>query len=363
MISHEKTGVAVLGATGLVGQTIVSLLDGHPWFEVTALCASDQNVGRSYADAVGGRWLKANPIPAWARDMVVQACDASLPGAIALSALDARAAADIEDAFVAAGWWVCTNAGAHRMRADVPLIIPEINADHLDTIIGREGGIVANPNCCVAGLALALAPLHRRFGLETVHVATLQALSGAGYPGRSGLDIVDNVIPHIPGEEEKLEREPLKILGETDAPASFALSAQCHRVPVLDGHLLSITAGFSRRIGLHEVAAAWREFSRDAALNLPTAPAEPLVIRDEEDRPQPRLDRDRGAGMSVSIGRLRRDTVLDVRFTALVHNLVRGAAGAALVNAEALVSRRVTLREDAMRAFAVPAGSGGRLPI
>lgn len=363
MEQRNTIGVVVLGATGLVGQTLVRLLDGHPWFTVTALCASDTSVGRTYAEAVEGRWLGRGAIPAWAREMPVLPCDPDLTGAIALSALDARAAGEIERAFVAAGWWVSTNAGANRNRRDVPLVIPEVNAAHLDAFIGHAGGIVANPNCCVAGLALALAPLHRVFGLERVHVATLQALSGAGYPGRSGLEMLDNVIPYIAGEEEKLESEPLKILGDGVSAARIAISAQCHRVPVLDGHLLSVTAGFARRIALDEVEAAWQEFSTFAALDLPTAPREPLIICEEENRPQPRLDRERGGGMSVSIGRLRPDPVLDVRFTVLVHNLVRGAAGAALVNAEAMVARGVALRDERVCLFGAPAGAGGRLPI
>lgn len=334
-----KTPVAVLGATGAVGQKFVTLLADHPWFELAALAASERSVGRKYGDVV--RWLDPVPLPRHISEMPVVPCDPAIPGVIAFSALDAGVAGDIEKAFAAAGRTVVTNTRTHRLDADVPLLIPEINADSLSLLSVQrhqrrwKGGIVANPNCSAVVLAMALAPLHRAFGVERVFLATMQATSGAGYPGVPSLDILGNVIPFVDGEEEKIERETQKILG-----AGIVISVHSNRVPVVDGHTESISVGLKQKTTPERAAQTLAAFRAQPDVErLPTAPCPPIVVHQAADRPQPRLDAGLGRGMQVSVGRIRPCPILDLRFTALGHNTLRGAAGAAVLNAELLVAR------------------------
>ena len=344
----DKIPVGVLGATGMVGQRFVQLLAGHPWFEIAALAASERSAGRPYGEVC--RWVIPGEMPPSLGGMVVRECRPDLPCRLVFSALPAEAAGAIEEEFAAAGYVVSSNARSHRLDPDVPLLIPEVNPDHLALIEvqrrrrGWKGLIVAAPNCSTTQLILALKPLWDEFGIEAVCVATMQALSGAGYPGVASLDILDNVIPYIPGEEGKLEREPLKLLGRLEGEAiqeaELAISAQCHRVPTRDGHLEAVSVKLGRRASREEVVEALRGFrGLPQELGLPSAPARPIVVREEADRPQPRLDRDEGGGMSVVVGRVRECPVLDYKFLVLGHNTVRGAAGGAILNAELLVAQ------------------------
>ncbi len=333
--------VAVLGATGAVGQRFVSLLDDHPWFRVSELAASERSAGKTYGSAA--RWFLDSPIPEWAERMKIVPCRPGIEARLAFSGLDATVAGDIEQAFAAAGHAVVSNSRNHRMASDVPLVVPEINADHLDLIARqaerypRGGFIVTNPNCSTMGLVLAIAPIHRAFGIERLVVATLQAVSGAGYPGVAAIDILDNVLPFIPSEEEKMESETLKILGEPGSPAGFPVSAHCHRVHVSDGHTLAVSMKTTRPATPDEATEALRVFSSPLAdLGLPSLPTRPLAVSSLPDRPQPRFDRMAGEGMVVSVGRVRRCAALDLKLVALVHNTIRGAAGGALLNAELL---------------------------
>ncbi len=337
--------VAVLGATGTVGQKFVRLLADHPWFELVAVAASGQSAGRSYGEVV--RWRETVPLPSRIADFVVQRCAPPLDARVVFSALDAEVAGDIEQDFARAGAIVVTNTRVHRMDPDVPLVVPEVNARHIDLIDaqrrerGWTGAILANPNCSTAALVVALAPLHAAFGLEKVFVATMQAASGAGYPGVASLDILGNVVPFIGGEEEKMERETAKILGTVGSgsitPAEITLSAHCNRVPVVDGHMEVVSAGFR---DAPSVAAATRAMSRfagpDLVRSLPSSPTPVIEIEHRPDRPQPRLDIDRGSGMAVTVGRVRPCTLLDLRFVVLGHNTIRGAAGAGIQIAELL---------------------------
>jgi aspartate-semialdehyde dehydrogenase len=339
----SRIPVVILGATGAVGQRFVSLLDGHPWFRVSALAASGRSAGRKYEEAV--RWFLERPIPEWARDMRVVECRAGIDARLAFSGLDAEVAGGIEEDFAGAGYAVVSNARNHRMDPDVPLLVPEINAAHLELLdnqrLRAKGGfIVTNPNCSTVGLALSIAPLHRAFGIKKVVTATLQAVSGAGYPGVPSADILDNVLPYIGREEEKMESETLKILGTPRDPASFPISAHCHRVHVSDGHTLAVSAETRERASAEEAVRVLREFRSDlGGLGLPSLPERPIQVRDEPDRPQPRFDRMAGHGMIVTVGRVRRCPVLSLKFVALVHNTIRGAAGAAVLNAELLKAR------------------------
>ena len=346
-MSAPKIRIGILGATGTVGQKLLLLLREHPWFEVTALAASERSAGKRYGEAV--RWLEPEPMPARAASMVVQAAAPLLDCDLVFSALDAASAAIVEPAFAAAGVPVVSNASAHRMNPRVPLLVPEVNPDHVALVRTQGDGpgfIVTNPNCSTVGLVLCLKPLYDAFGVEDVQVTTLQAVSGAGYPGVPALDILGNVIPHIPGEEEKIASEPGRILGKLGrrgvAPATMRISAQTTRVPVVDGHLLSVSVRLGRRARLDEVRDAFVEFTPPPRVaTLPTAPRRALQVLDEAAAPQPRLHACAGGGMTVSIGRLRPCPVLDWRFVALVHNTIRGAAGAAILNAELLVAERL----------------------
>jgi len=342
-----KIPVSVLGATGTVGQKFVRLLAEHPWFEIRAVAASAANSGRPYGEVV--RWREPVPLSDRIAALTVAECTPPLPGAVAFSALDADVAGPIEQAFARAGAWVVTNARNHRMDPDVPLLIPEANADHLAlvdrqrAVRGWRGAILANPNCSTAALTLALAPLHRAFEVAKLFVSTMQATSGAGYPGVPSLDILGNVIPHIDGEEEKIERESRKILGTlTDAgvePAPFLVSAHTNRVAVIDGHLVTVSVGFRRRVTPEEAIAVLREFAAPPCVaDLPSSPRHPVEVDLRPDRPQPRLDLERGGGMAVTVGRIRPCSVLDLRLVLLGHNTVRGAAGQGVQIAELLVA-------------------------
>lgn len=342
-----KIPVSVLGATGTVGQKFIRLLADHPWFEVAAVAASSASVGKSYGEVV--RWRENVALPERIARLVVEPCEPPLQGPIVFSALDADVAGPIEQAFARAGRFVVTNTRNHRMDEDVPLLIPEANADHLTLIDGQRaargwpGAIIANPNCSTAALALALAPLHQAFQIERLFVSTMQAVSGAGYPGVASLDIVGNVIPHVGGEEEKIERESRKILGTLAdgkvKPAQFAVSAHTNRVAVVDGHLEAISVGFRRRVTPEEAISTLQEFrSPPCVAELPSSPMPPIEVDPRLDRPQPRLDLDRGQGMTVTVGRVRPCPILDLRLVVLGHNTIRGAAGQGVQIAELLVA-------------------------
>jgi aspartate-semialdehyde dehydrogenase len=341
--------VGILGATGAVGQKMIQGLAEHPWFRIAELAASERSSGRTYREAA--RWMQETPIPAGVGDLEVKSATPDLHCDFVLSALDSNVAGPIEEDFARAGYPVISNTRNHRMDDDVPLVIPEINPDHLDLIPSQKqrrgytnGYLVTNPNCSTVGLAMALKPLEDAFGVDEVFVVTMQALSGAGYPGVASLDAMENVIPYISGEEEKMQTESLKILGRLSQNviqfAEFKISAQCNRVPVIDGHLESVSVKLKKRASATEVSEALASFAGEPQkLGLPTAPAHPILVSSEADRPQPRRDRDAGRGMSVSVGRIRPCPLLDFKFTVLVHNTVRGAAGAAILNAELLADR------------------------
>jgi aspartate-semialdehyde dehydrogenase len=347
----KRIPVAVLGATGSVGQRFVQLLNGHPWFKLHEVVASERSAGKSYGEAAD--WRLDTLLPADAAALPVKNLGADLESRLVFSGLDSSVAGEAEDDYANRGCIVVSNSRNHRMDPDVPLLIPEINADHIAAIErqrkrrGGRGAIITNPNCSVIGLAMAIAPIERLYGIEQLHVTTMQAISGAGYAGVASYAILDNVIPFIGGgEEQKIEAEPRKILGRwendrfVDAP--FRISAQVNRVPTIDGHLMTISLGVRNRnvVNLDHVREAIDNFRGEPQdLRLPSAPKKPLHYVVGDDRPQPRLDRDREGGMSVSIGRLRPCTLLDLRMVALVHNTIRGAAGAALLNAELLEAK------------------------
>lgn len=347
---RQKLRAGILGATGLVGQRLVHLLANHLWFDVTEVAASERSSGKTYAQAV--RWRLDSPIPNSARDLVVKDLDpATLDCDFVFSGLDSSVAGAAEEDFAGAGFPVLSNSKNHRMDSDVPLLIPEVNAAHLDAIPLQQrrrnydrGFIVTNPNCSTAGLVLVLKPLLDAFGIEKIFVVTLQAVSGAGYPGVAALDIQGNVVPFISGEEEKLESEPQKLLGKWDGSrfveAGLGLSAHCNRVPVVDGHLECVSLSLKKSAALHEVRQALNSFKVSSELAaLPSAVRNPIIVLDDCDRPQPRCDINAGNGMAAVVGRIRECPLLDVKLTLLSHNLVRGAAGAALLNAELLAAR------------------------
>jgi aspartate-semialdehyde dehydrogenase len=341
-MQSKRIDVGILGATGMVGQQFIRQLAGHPWFRAVWLGASERSEGKTYAQAV--TWRLSSQMPEELRDMRVRACTPDGGPLLMFSALDANAANDIEPAFAKAGHIVISNARSYRMDPLVPLLIPEVNADHLALLPaqrrerGWRGAIVTNPNCSTVVLSMALAPL-RQFGLKSVMVTTLQAVSGAGYPGVPSLDIMGNVVPAISGEEEKMETETRKILGSLAGnavtPHPVVVSAQTTRVAVIDGHTESVSVSLEAKPSVEEVIEAMRSFrGRPQELGLPLAPPAPVVWLDAADRPQPRLDAERDGGMAVTVGRVRRCPVLDIKFIALGHNTIRGAAGAAVLNAE-----------------------------
>jgi len=342
---QNRIPVGILGATGIVGQRFVQMLENHPWFEVAWLAASDRSEGRPYGEAA--RWRLKTAIPPQVAAMMVSPASPEGAPRLIFAALDAAIAAELEPRFAEAGCGVVSNSSALRMQKDVPLVVPEVNADHIKLLEcqawrKKSGGyVVTNPNCSAIGLVMALAPLEREFGLETVMAVTMQAVSGAGYPGVASLDILGNVIPYIPKEEEKMEEETRKLLGRLNGagivPGTFGMSAQCNRVAVEDGHTESVSVKLTKAAEPEEIIAAWNEFrSVPQELRLPSAPENPVQYVTASDRPQPRFDADRGHGMTATVGRLRPCGVLDWKFTVLSHNTIRGAAGAALLNAELL---------------------------
>jgi len=345
----RKWRAGVLGATGMVGQRIVKLLAGHPWFELTGVAASERSTGKCYAEAA--RWHLEGPVPEVARGLVVKDLEPTLDCDFVFSALDSSVAGEAEEQFARAGYPVVSNSKNHRMDPDVPLLIPEVNAAHLNCIPVQQrnrkydgGFIVTNPNCSTAGLVLVLKPLADAFGLEKFFEVTMQAVSGAGYPGVPSLDALGNVIPFISGVEEKMQTEPQKLLGKWDGSrfidAGLGISAHCNRVAVVDGHTECVSVRLKKTATIEEVRETLRDFEVSEELaSLPTAVRRPVVLLDEDDRPQPRKDANTGHGMAAVVGRVRECPLLDVKLTLLSHNLVRGAAGAALLNAELLAAR------------------------
>ena len=345
----NKIPVSILGATGMVGQRFVSLLDGHPWFRVAALTGSDRSIGRPYAECC--RWALADPMPEYAKAMVVRPTEPDAESVLAFSALPADLAREAEPAYAGAGKGLCSNASAFRADGDVPLLIPDVNPDHTRLIPvqrknrGWKGFIVTNPNCTSTGLTMALRPILDSFGLRSMFVVSMQAVSGAGYPGVASLDILDNVIPNIGGaEEEKVENEPRKMLGKFAdgkvVPAPFLASAHTNRVAVTDGHVVCVSLKLEQSASPEQIRKAMEDYAfPDAVRGLPSLPSKFIEVRDEPDRPQPRRDRNAGRGMTAVVGRIRPDPIWDVKFVVLSHNTIRGAAGGALLNAELLVSQ------------------------
>ena len=345
---NSKLRVGILGATGVVGQRFIQLLEDHPQFEVTALAASDRSQGKDYSEACV--WRLPGEMPDRVKGIVVQSPAPPLDCDFVFSSLPGEVAGEAEESFARAGYPVISNSSSHRMDADVPLLIPEVNPEHLALINPQRaargydrGYIVTNPNCSTIVIAMALAPLHGKFGVASCVATTMQAISGAGYPGVASLDITDNVLPFIGGEEEKIESETVKILGRISEgkidDADVQVSAQCNRVNVVDGHMAAIRVKLSQTASMDQVREALFSFSAlPQKLKLHSAPDTPIIVRAEVDRPQPRLDREAGNGMSVTVGRIATDNVFDYRFVALGHNTIRGAAGAAILNAELLVA-------------------------
>jgi len=350
-MSQSQIPVAVLGATGSVGQRFISLLDHHPWFKVVALAASDRSAGQPYAQAC--RWVLNDPMPEFAREMVVvPATPECIDAKIVFSALHNEIAKDLEPQFAQAGFAVCSNASSYRRAEDVPLLLPEVNADHIQLVkIQREqrgwsGCILTNPNCTSTGLTVTLKALDDSFGVKKVFAVSLQALSGAGYPGIPSLDIIDNVIPNINGEEDKVEWEPRKMLGRLNDSkiqlADIGFSAHTNRVAVSDGHTVCASVELARPADPEAAEAVLRAYrAPESAGELPSSPRPVIEVRSEADRPQPRLDRLTGNGMTTVVGRLRRDPILDLKFVVLSHNTIRGAAGGSIYNAELLVNENL----------------------
>jgi aspartate-semialdehyde dehydrogenase len=350
MAIKSKYPIGILGATGMVGQRFIQLLENHPWFEVAWLAASDRSSGKAYGEAA--KWRLDTPLPERIAQMTVRPAEPAGAPKIIFAALDAAIARELEPLFADAGCFVVSNSSAYRMAPNVPLVIPEINAEHLHLIEEQPsrqasgGYMVTNPNCSTIGLVMALKPIEERFGIEQIFVSTMQAVSGAGYPGVPSMDILGNVVPYIGSEEEKMEAETLKLLGKLDGhavtPLAAKISAHCNRVAVEDGHTENVSIKLGNKLGRpatrDEILAAWAEFTPLAGQGLPTAPALPVQWAPQPDRPQPRLDRNRGNGMAVTVGRLRPCNLLDWKFTVLSHNTIRGAAGAAILNAELLAS-------------------------
>ncbi len=352
----DKLKVGILAGTGMVGQKYISLLEDHPWFEVTYVCASPRSAGKKYSEAVSGRWHMQKDIPKGVRDLIIENIEQVEKAKVCdfvFSALDSGIAKEWEHQYAEAGIPVVSNASAHRHTDDVPMIIPEINANHLDIIETQKknrgwdkGFIVVKPNCSVQSY---MAPLHalqeKGYKVEEMVITTLQAVSGAGHPGVSSWDAIDNIIPYIGGEEKKSELEPLKIWGKiVDGKFEYAdkpkVSAHCNRVPVLDGHTACVSVKFDKKPSKEEILKIWKEFSAEPQeLDLPSAPKQAIIYREEDDRPQPRLDRDVDKGMAVTCGRLRECNVFDWRFVGLSHNTVRGAAGGGILNAELLKAK------------------------
>ena len=343
---RRRVPVGILGATGSVGQKFIELLRKHPWFEITALSASEKSNGKTYKEAV--KWLQPTPIPAHIAKMPILPCEPNLDCKIVFSALDSTVAGTIEQQFAEKGYIVVSNAKNHRMDPDVPLLIPEVNLDHLALVKCQKfpngGMIVTNPNCAAIGLAIALRPLVLEFGVESAHVVTLQSTSGAGFPGVPSLSVLDNVIPYIAHEEEKLETEPKKLFGSLKEchiePYPIAVSAQVFRVPVTEGHTEAVSVKLGQKTSIDDIKRAWKEFWPPVQeLHLPSSPTQIIHYFEEDDYPQPKLHKDLEQGMAVSIGKLQKCSVLDYKFVFLSHNTVRGAAGGSILIGEALVKQ------------------------
>lgn len=350
-MSMKKIPVGILGATGMVGQQYLQILSNHPWFEITFLASSEQSAGKTYAEAVNGRWHQNVPLneklgqlPVYSIDKISQAKNNCR---FIFSAVSTQAAQIYEEKYADAGLPVVSNASYHRKTPDVPVLIPEINASHLDLILQQQqnrkwdtGFIVVKPNCSIQSFMIPLDVLHQKFEVKKILATTLQAVSGAGYPGVASMDIHDNIIPYIPDEEEKSENEPLKIWGniqdqKISEAEGISLSLHCNRVPVLDGHMACVSVEFNEKPSREEILSIWNTFeSLPQKLKLPSAPDRTIVYRTENNRPQPRLDRLEGKGMSVTVGRLRECPLFHYRFSALSHNTIRGAAGGGVLNAE-----------------------------
>ncbi len=342
---NKKINVAVLGATGSVGQRFVELLSNHPWFNLNELAASEKSAGMKYKDAAN--WIMTSPLPKKYGDKIVKACKPGLKSRLVFSALDASVAGEIENEFAEAGYGVISNARNHRFGKDVPLVIPEVNSNHLELIKKqsfKNGFIVTNPNCSTIGLVMALKPLDDKFGIESINVVTLQALSGAGYPGIPSLDVIDNVLPFISNEEDKIENEPLKILGKKVRGqienAKIKISAQCNRVPVIDGHIECVQVKLRKKTTPAEIISSWNNYSAEPQkFNLPSAPRKPIQYFEEEYYPQPKIHRNLENGMGVSVGRLRECPLFDYKFVVLSHNTIRGAAGGTILIAELMKAK------------------------
>jgi aspartate-semialdehyde dehydrogenase len=348
MANHPKINVGVLGATGAVGQRFVQVLADHPWFTITALAASERSAGRRYDDAC--QWVIPGDPPKTVGEMIVAPIKPDLEAQLVFSAIPSSIAREVEPDFARAGYSVCSNASAYRSVDDVPLLIPEINAGHVDLIAhqraqrGWPGLIVTSPNCTITGVAMALKPLDVAFGVRKVFMSSMQAVSGAGYPGVAAMDIMGNVVPYIAGEEEKFQQELGKLLGRLGpdglTDADLALSAHANRVPVLDGHTVTLSVGFDTPPTPEQAIDVLRHYQPDKICrNLPSSPNHPILVRTEPDRPQPRRDRDAESGMAVSVGRIRPCPILDLRMITVTHNTLRGAASGAILNAELLVAR------------------------
>jgi len=343
---NTKYPIGILGATGMVGQRYIQLLENHPWFEIVWLAASDRSSGKPYGEAA--KWRLDTPLPDRIAGMTVAPADPEGAPKIVFASVDAAIARELEPKFAAAGCAVISNSSAFRMAPNVPLVIPEVNAYHLHLIDAQPsraesgGYMVTNPNCSTIGLVMALKPIEERFGIEQIFVSTMQAVSGAGYPGVASMDILGNVVPYIGSEEEKMEAETLKLLGKLKgqevAPLAARITAHCNRVAVEDGHTECVSIKLGKPASREEILAAWADFRPLAGKQLPTAPDQPIQWAPQNDRPQPRLDRNRDHGMAVTVGRLRPCGLLDWKFVVLSHNTVRGAAGATILNAELLAS-------------------------
>lgn len=343
-----KLNVAILGATGAVGQRFIQLLEDHPWFQVAEVIGSSRSAGKRYGDAA--HWVLDDNPPARVTDMIVRALHDEIESPLVFSALPKEAARLRELELAEAGHVVCTNASVNRMLEDVPLLLPEVNAEHVDLIDVQRarrgwssGALVANSNCTVMPVVMALKPL-QKYGIRKLHLVSEQAVSGAGYPGVSSMDMIDNIIPYVPGDEDKMESESRKMLGsfvgDRIVNLTSIVSATCTRVPVLDGHLVNISLELAERPTLSEIIDDWESYKASAPVpDLPSAPDYPLQYLQQIDRPQPRRDRQAGAGMMTSIGRLRECPVLDYKFAALSHNTVRGAAGCSILNAELMAMK------------------------
>ncbi|MCW8848415.1 MAG: aspartate-semialdehyde dehydrogenase [Melioribacteraceae bacterium] len=333
----KKIPVAILGATGSVGQKFIELLKDHPWFTIAELGASERSAGKQYRDAT--KWVMASQLNDDIADIVIKECKPNFESKLIFSALDASVAGKIETEFANNGYYIISNSKNHRFDKDVPLLIPEVNYDHLKLIDNKNGAIVTNPNCSTIGLTLAIKPLFDNFGIDQLNVVTMQAVSGGGYPGVPSLDILGNVVPFIGGEEEKMKTEPLKILGHFDGQAivnaNFTISAQCNRVPVIDGHLETVQVKFKKKPTKNDILHVWENFkSKPQELKLPSAPQKPIHYFEEDYLPQPRLNSNLENGMAVAVGRLRECEIFDFKFVVLSHNTIRGAAGGTLLAAE-----------------------------